>query len=222
MMTKKKSKIANHNNNRTHKPILSSLNEEDYLLWRRVAASVHPLSSKKQEKAAVKRHISRVRIESSPDLTQKATAIVVPSSPSLSQPPQRKREKFLLCRKNIFPTESHLPIPDILQSQARKAKRKIARQHFDYDSSIDLHGLDQNSAYARLLYFIRSNVEHNQSLILVITGKGRSMGSSGILRQLVPQWLTTPPFRPYVSGIEMAARHHGGEGAFYVKLRKNT
>lgn len=57
---------------------------------------------------------------------------------------------------------------------------------------------------------------------MVITGKGRSLGSEGILRQAVPHWFSTPLFRLLVSAYEDAARHHGGHGALYVRLRRQT
>jgi DNA-nicking Smr family endonuclease len=58
--------------------------------------------------------------------------------------------------------------------------------------------------------------------VLVITGKGgRSDGARGVLRRQVPQWLGLPEFRAYVVGFEDAHVAHGGEGALYVRIRKN-
>ena len=56
--------------------------------------------------------------------------------------------------------------------------------------------------------------------VLVITGKGSSMGSDGVLRQAVPHWFATPSFRILVNGYEDAARNHGGTGAMYVRMRR--
>jgi DNA-nicking Smr family endonuclease len=53
--------------------------------------------------------------------------------------------------------------------------------------------------------------------VLEITGKG---SGEGVLRRLVPQWFSTPPFSGIVGGYEEAARHHGGGGALYVRLRR--
>ena len=58
--------------------------------------------------------------------------------------------------------------------------------------------------------------------VLVITGKGSSFGSDGVLRRAVPAWLSTPPFRPLVSSHDHAARQHGGAGALYVRLRRQA
>ncbi len=61
--------------------------------------------------------------------------------------------------------------------------------------------------------------------VLVITGKGRMSASDGsrevgVLKRQVPQWLRLPEFRIYVTGFENAHVGHGGEGALYVRLRR--
>ncbi|MEQ4597219.1 MAG: Smr/MutS family protein, partial [Methylobacteriaceae bacterium] len=42
----------------------------------------------------------------------------------------------------------------------------------------------------------------------------------GVLRRSVPHWLRGPELRGLVLGFEEAARHHGGGGALYVRLRR--
>ena len=58
--------------------------------------------------------------------------------------------------------------------------------------------------------------------VLVITGKGTSKGGDGVLKRMVPAWLSTAPFRMLVSSHDHAARHHGGSGAIYIRLRRRT
>ena len=41
-----------------------------------------------------------------------------------------------------------------------------------------------------------------------------------MLRRSVPHWLRAPELRTVVLGFEEAARHHGGAGALYVRLRR--
>jgi len=215
-MTRKKHKIA-VGDNQKWQSTSSSLNERDRLLWHRVTVSVQPFSPKKQLRAGSGSD-NPVTGEGALPVLMTATAII----PSSSQSARRLPHKSSLLCKNVPAVKNNLPASSILQGLNRKAQRKVSRQHFDHTIRLDLHGLDQDAAYSRLLHFIRSNAGRDQSLILVITGKGRSSGSTGILRQLVPQWLTTPPFRSYVNAVETAARHHGGEGAFYVRLRKTS
>jgi DNA-nicking Smr family endonuclease len=41
-----------------------------------------------------------------------------------------------------------------------------------------------------------------------------------VLKRSVPMWLALPEFRELVIGFDTAAIAHGGEGAFYVRVRK--
>ncbi|MFP3787233.1 Smr/MutS family protein, partial [Burkholderia sp. SIMBA_024] len=80
--------------------------------------------------------------------------------------------------------------------------------------------LTQGEAHGLLYGFLVSAHARGLRHVMVITGKGRSFGSEGILRQAVPHWFSTPLFRLLVSAYEDAARHHGGHGALYVRLRR--
>ena len=85
---------------------------------------------------------------------------------------------------------------------------------------IDLHGLTQGEAHGLLHSFLYRAHANGLRHVLVITGKGSSLGSDGILRQAVPHWFATPSFRPLVSAYEFAHQSHGGDGAIYVRLRR--
>jgi DNA-nicking Smr family endonuclease len=80
--------------------------------------------------------------------------------------------------------------------------------------------MTQSEAHGLLLSFLQRAHSGGVRYVLVITGKGSSSGGEGILRRAVPSWLTTPPFRSLVSSHDFAARHHGGAGAIYIRLRK--
>ncbi|RCL03257.1 MAG: Small MutS-related domain-containing protein [Candidatus Tokpelaia sp. JSC189] len=98
--------------------------------------------------------------------------------------------------------------------------RKIAQGRLNIDARVDLHGLTQRQAYSLLLHFMQLAQYRGLRHVLVITGKGTSSGSDGILRQMVPHWLETISFRLCINAFESAARHHGGHGALYIKLRR--
>ena len=100
--------------------------------------------------------------------------------------------------------------------------KKIAKGRVSLGARIDLHGMTQGEAHALLHAFLHRAHAEGLRHVLVITGKGASYGSDGILRQAVPHWFATPQFRPYVSAYEDAARQHGGHGALYVRLRRQT
>ncbi|WP_414834278.1 Smr/MutS family protein [Afifella sp. YEN Y35] len=80
--------------------------------------------------------------------------------------------------------------------------------------------MTQQRAHDRLLAFLGGAQARGHVLVLVITGKGRSEGE-GVLKTMVPRWLAEPAFRELVVAYEHASRHHGGEGALYVRLRRS-
>lgn len=102
----------------------------------------------------------------------------------------------------------------------RPVKRKIAKGRLALEARIDLHGLMQAEAHDLLRAFLVRAHQRGLRHVLVITGKGSSRGSEGVLKNAVPRWLATPDFRPLVSGYETAARSHGGEGALYIRLKR--
>ena len=103
----------------------------------------------------------------------------------------------------------------------RPVKRKIAKGRLALEARIDLHGMIQSEAHGFLLGFLIRAHERGLRHVLVITGKGTSLGSDGALKRAVPLWFSLPEFRPLISSYEPAARNHGGEGALYVRLARS-
>lgn len=102
----------------------------------------------------------------------------------------------------------------------RPTREKLARGRLEIEGRVDLHGLTQAEAHALLFSFLASAHRRGARYVLVITGKGSSSRSDGVLRRAVPGWLASPSFRVLVSSHEEAARQHGGAGALYVRLRR--
>src|SRR5690606_7762021 len=90
------------------------------------------------------------------------------------------------------------------------------------EAKVDLHGLTQSEAYGLLLSFLHRAHAAGIRYVLVVTGKGSSTKGDGVLRRAVPEWLATPSFRSVVGSHDGAARHHGGGGAIYVRLRRHA
>lgn len=101
------------------------------------------------------------------------------------------------------------------------------------EARLDLHGLTEQAAFRALGDFIAASVVRDLRLVLVITGKGLKQADRyapfdmeydtrvrGVLRNMVPRWLNEPPLVRYIADIRHAHARHGGEGAFYVYLRK--
>ncbi len=109
----------------------------------------------------------------------------------------------------------------------RKAYHSLSRGKLKPEARIDLHGMTLDQAHPRLVSFILSAHASGKRLVLVITGKGKTSrddgpipARKGILRHHVPHWLTQAPLAPCILQVTQSHRRHGGEGAFYVYLRR--
>src|SRR4029078_6587061 len=105
------------------------------------------------------------------------------------------------------------PTP-LLAPLSRKEKQRVARGRDRINARLDLHGHTQIEAHGELLRFLRRASAKEARLGLVITGK------SGVLRREVPRWLALAEFRGMVLAVDPAATRHGGEGALYVRVRR--
>ena len=109
----------------------------------------------------------------------------------------------------------------------RKTYARMARGRLQPEARIDLHGMTLDRAHPALTRFILSAQGSGKRLVLVITGKGKRQHDDGpipvprgVLRHQVPQWLSMPPLAQAVLQIAPAHVSHGGEGAYYVYLRR--
>jgi DNA-nicking Smr family endonuclease len=125
-------------------------------------------------------------------------------------------------------------LPGLAEDMARmpvrmdaKAFGKMARGKLIPEARIDLHGMTLAEAHPALRDFILMSHDTGRRLVLVITGKGKVRDDyapmpvrQGVLRHQVPQWLNMAPLRALVLQIRPAHLKHGGEGAYYVYLRR--
>ncbi len=182
----------------------------DFHLWTAVAATVDPLRRK-----------GLMKLGSGP--------LPLPAeepAPAASQPPPRRkpaRQPFLPPYQAPLPASAP---PDKAVDPA--IRKKVGRGKIEIDGRIDLHGMTQAEARAALHRFIQARFGRGDRTVLVITGKGArtdndyiaAMTERGVLRTMLPIWLSEPTLSPMVSGWSVAARGHGGEGAWYVRLRR--
>lgn len=168
---------------------------EDRILWETVAKTARPLKGKDKP----------IFLADEADNTEQ--------QPSAPERPKQQAP--------VFPAKP-APRPHLLHPIDKPTHKKIAKGRVVIEGRIDLHGLTQSEAYGLLLGFLQRAHLRKLRHVLVITGKGSSFGSDGVLRQAVPLWFTTPAFRILVNGYEDAARNHGGTGAIYVRLRREA
>lgn len=174
------------------------LNPEDRILWGKVARSTRPMPGRMEELLAFEDQFEAPPEEKDVPALNRAA---LPSSTGGTEA-ERKRTQHL-----------HYPLE-------KPVKRKLSRGHLALEARIDLHGLIQSEAHGMLLDFLIRAHERGLRHVLVITGKGSSLGSEGALKRAVPLWFAMPEFRFLISSYEPAARQHGGEGALYVRLSR--
>ena len=175
-----------------------ALSEEERALWNAVARAVAPLRRKPL------RLLPPSRVD--PD--------------HKSKPHRAKASPTSVTRPPAVTKPAALPLMPI----DRRLRQRLVRGSAPIDARIDLHGKTQIEAHAALIRFLRKAQAEGAKLVLVITGKGgdkrEDLSERGVLKRLVPLWLTLPEFGAYVLGVEQAHISHGGEGALYVRLRK--
>jgi DNA-nicking Smr family endonuclease len=172
------------------------LSPEERVLWTTVTRSVAPL---RESPATDEDDEAKIA-----DVPRTAPAGVRPASTAPAK-----------TEKNSLPPLTPL---------GRRLRQRVARGKEMIDGRLDLHGLTQSEAHATLLRFLRAASSRGARLVLVITGKGARAGERerGVLKRQVPQWLGLPEFRALVVGFEDAHIAHGGEGALYVRVRRNA
>lgn len=155
------------------------------------------------EKSLWRRVAARVKARRSP--APQAEPPRSPTRASIAQP----------LRTAVSP-----PTPKKQQAppQDRGAEKRVRRGRLEIDGTLDLHGHNQDTGRAALVRFLHAAQARGARTIIVVTGVGR--GGHGVLKRRLPEWLAERDVRALVSGFARAHRAHGGEGAFYVFLRR--
>jgi DNA-nicking Smr family endonuclease len=178
-------------------PRRRALSEEDRALWDLVARQVKPLRKHRVPKAQA---ASRSEpSHAAPSVKHPAPARPIPPAPA--------------------PRPAKPALPP-LAPLGKRERAKLSRGRSDIEARLDLHGMTQVRAHHALSGFLHRAHQDGLTFVLVITGKGRTGGDSGVLRRQVPQWLSLPEFRSLIVGFEAAHIGHGGEGALYVRIRR--
>jgi DNA-nicking Smr family endonuclease len=179
-------------------------NDDDAALWERVAETAAPLK--------------RGRGVGSPKSGKAAMSVPKAKPPQVSRPTGPAPRPI--------PKPSHVPRAEPLD---RQTARQLEKGRLEVEARLDLHGMRQRDAHAQLRRFLKMAQARGLRHVLIITGKGADPEARtsfyeederGVLRNAVPRWLAEPDFAPLVVSFSPAPRRLGGDGALYVRLRK--
>lgn len=186
------------------------LDPEERILWGKVAKSTHALPGRMKE-------ILQFEKDEETRLAAEEAAMVAAKEAAKPKPAPRQQIQIV-----DIPPAAPIRRPVVHHYPLEKpVKKKLAKGRLPIEARLDLHGLFQGEAHDLLLDFLLRAHDRGLRHVLVITGKGSSMGSEGALRRAVPLWFSKAEFRFLISSYEWAARHHGGEGAMYVRLARS-
>jgi DNA-nicking Smr family endonuclease len=180
------------------------LSTDERILWGKVARSTRPMPGNAGAQNQLDAFLAEVEIEATA-AARKNLDTPKPVNAAGGQPEAPAPAK---------------PAGRIHHPLERPVKRKIAKGRLALEARLDLHGLYQSEAHVMLLDFLIRAHERGMRHVLVITGKGSSLGSEGALKRAVPMWFSQAEFRYLISSYEPAAQHHGGEGALYIRLSR--
>jgi DNA-nicking Smr family endonuclease len=173
------------------------LDAEDAALWAHVTAQVQPLAKGRTQR----------KIEKTP-----------------ARDPAAGETRRIMIKT----PPSDMPAPAPLSPASRErlprtAERNLRRGSVDIGARLDLHGLDRAAAHRAVGQFLRALAEEGERVALIITGKGGARtGGEGVLRAEFPRWLSEGALARLVLAWRPAAPRHGGDGAFYVLLRRKA
>ncbi len=128
-----------------------------------------------------------------------------------------------------------------LEDMDRRQQERFRKGKLTLEGRLDLHGLTQKNALRSLMIFIPEHRSLGHRCVLVITGKGAPVlkmstqrypyhdseemqetgRSRGILRDMVPVWLSSSSLKPHILAFCRAQPQDGGSGALYIMLKKN-
>lgn len=165
---------------------------------------------------------------------RKAPTPVAPK-PKPRKTPQPRIPEFNLGQSSKHSTPPHQLAPaisDALRARPvamdRKTFARMSKGKLVPEGRIDLHGMTLDRAHTALVRFMLMSHTRGRRLVLVITGKGKDRDEGGpipvrrgVLRHQVPHWLEVPPLAQVVLQVVPAHISHGGEGAYYVYLKRS-
>ena len=115
--------------------------------------------------------------------------------------------------------EKELSLNDVSRIDSSMLK-KIKKRKFNVNASLDLHGKTLDVAFNKFVNFINSNYDVGNRYLLIVTGKGNPSKNTGVIKNNLPLWIKHASVNSKILYASSALIEDGGDGAFYIFLRK--
>ena len=107
------------------------------------------------------------------------------------------------------------------QEKNARLMRRLQKGRFSVQGQLDLHRLNRDDALIALERFLEESRDNGWRCVRIIHGKGNnSEGRVGVLKTLIPKWLSMRRLARTVVAFTSAPPRDGGIGATYVLLRQ--
>ena len=179
----------------------------DIQLWDLVKNSTKKLKVKNNYLSRPKKNVSK---KTSSSLNHEISNSINISS---------KKEKFKIS--NVEDINAILNFIDETNNGGVRNKdlKKLKSGKFTIQSKLDLHGFKLMDAEKMFYDFIHRNFEQSNRNLLIITGKGHQ--GKGKIKKDIHMWINKSSLLRLIIFYSYASPKDGGEGALYIRLRKN-
>ncbi len=143
------------------------------------------------------------------------------------KPVKKNILKQKIVEQNVYTTKKNTEF--ILQNI--DLKKSIKKGSFQIDKKIDFHGKSLLESEEKFYNTILECYNGGKRCLLFVTGKGlfklkkneesdKPKLYHSIIRSSFAEWAGSKKYSRYILSFEQASIEHGGDGAFYVYLRK--
>ncbi len=146
-------------------------------------------------------------------------------------PPKSPKQPLEIEKNNIKKTYSKKIKKTDFGFEKISIKKGIKKRLYKIDKKIDFHGESLLKAEEIFSKTINESFYNNKRCLLFVTGKGLYRKNyednhkpklyHGVIRLAFLEWIKSKKLAKFILSYEQASIDHGGDGAFYVYLRKH-
>ncbi len=181
---------------------MRSLNPDEAELWRRVTATIRPLS--------------RETAETPEPLAPEPVVWEAAAAAPVSRP--KPRTATARAAPPLAP-----PKPRPGTTLDGTWDRKLRSGALEPDRTLDLHGMNLEGAWSAIDNALERAIDAGDRVLLLITGharRGEPPILRGRIRAAVHDWLAASRHAARIAAVRAAHPRHGGGGSLYIVLRR--